>query len=96
MLPKLTPEYISVIAPIHGRSSCSDSDLMNGQYTVKEETVRGVSVKRSFGTVPRCNRCLLLEALRLQAAGHEPHSALTLTVDVTIGLLQPEFEIVQK
>ena len=45
----LTPELVNVLAPEHGRSSCSDTNIENGF--------------RSGKRVPRCTRCALLEAL---------------------------------
>lgn len=48
LIARMTHELVDVIAPLHGRTSCSDADLTNG--------FRG-----SGFSVPRCNRCALLE-----------------------------------
>lgn len=43
-------EFIDLINPEHGRTSCSDEDINNGFYTRNGETWHG-----------RCRRCLMLE-----------------------------------
>jgi hypothetical protein len=46
------PELLTLLAPEHGRSSCSDTQLNNGFNSATAHTGR---------TAPRCLRCALLE-----------------------------------
>lgn len=46
----LTIEQVNFIAPEHGRTSCSDENLINGWYSAEYNK-------------PRCNRCALLQAM---------------------------------
>lgn len=92
----LTRQYVDVIAPEHGRTSCSDEHPDNGYYKIKEETLRGVVVRREFAVHPRCNRCFLLMILDDLKAGIPTDPALQIETDVRITLKQPEFEITQK
>lgn len=90
-MPTITKEWIDTVAPEHGRTSCSDTDISNGYSFIKTQWMGGVQVKREFDPHPRCNRCFLLEVL---VHGLDPRINVTVTVE--IGLHQPEFEIVQK
>ena len=94
-MPRLTREWVDAAAPNHGRTSCSDENLSNGYYTLKEETVRGVVVKRDFDVHPRCNRCFLLERLREQENGITMDPNVEIEVGVTLKVRQPNFEIKQ-
>ena len=51
-----TIEFIDIIAPEHGRSSCSDDNLSNSFYFDEENKEQGRS---------RCIRCSLLYILEL-------------------------------
>lgn len=46
----LTKEMVDIIVPEHTRTSCSDTHVDNGWYC-------------SGGTIPRCTRCALLDAV---------------------------------
>lgn len=88
MKKALTREYIDTIAPEHGRTSCTDMNRTNGYYKIKEESLRGVVIKRGFEVHPRCTRCFLLDALVTPL-----DAAIDIRLDVHIGLEQPQFEI---
>lgn len=92
----LTREYIDEIAPEHSRTSCSDKNLNNGQFTIEETEIRGVVVKREFGQHPRCTRCCLLDLLHEKEIGMQFDPRLEITLEVRIAPKQPQFEIVQK
>jgi hypothetical protein len=46
------PELLELLAPEHGRTSCTDTDLNNGFDSATKSTGR---------IAPRCLRCALLE-----------------------------------
>jgi hypothetical protein len=48
----ICPTVVDLIVPVHGRTSCSDTNTQNGRYS------------NGGGEVPRCDRCLFLEAVR--------------------------------
>lgn len=50
-----TIEFINIICPEHGRTSCSDENISNGFYLDDDEET--VSMKYYH----RCTRCALLE-----------------------------------
>lgn len=50
-------EFIDIIAPEHGRTSCSDEELNNSFYFDEENKEQGRS---------RCIRCSLLEIVKLE------------------------------
>lgn len=50
-----TKEFIDLISPEHGRSSCSDDNLFNGFYLEKDDE----TINEKYH--PRCLRCALLE-----------------------------------
>lgn len=54
---RITEEFINMIAPIHGRTSCSDENLINGYggWTGKYDPNTGKKVVE----YPRCIRCYL-------------------------------------
>lgn len=86
----LTREIIDILAPTHGRTSCSDTDPNNGYYNVKETKIQGIVVERNFDPYPRCHRCFLLE--------HEGYDTTLMDVnvvpDVTLVLKQPKVKVV--
>ena len=49
-------DFINIICPEHGRTSCSDDNLFNGFY-FKSEEEEIINEKHR----PRCIRCALLE-----------------------------------
>jgi len=57
----LTRDIINILAPTHGRTSCSDSNLSNGGYKLKEEKLQGIIISRHYEWAPRCSRCFLLD-----------------------------------
>ena len=51
-----TIEFINIIAPEHGRTSCSDEDINNSFYFDEDKKEQGRS---------RCIRCSLLKIVEL-------------------------------
>lgn len=51
-------EFINIIYPEHGRTSCSDDNISNGFYLKDDEDGEEVISKEYY---PRCMRCALLE-----------------------------------
>lgn len=86
----LTREWIDIVAPEHGRTSCNDDKVCNGHYNIDEHYVNGVIVSRTFDPPPRCNRCFLLDAMDL---GFD--SRIEVKPTITLSLKQPEFKIEQ-
>lgn len=89
---KLTREWINLVCPEHGRTSCNDQNLQNGFFTIHEGKLQDIVVERKLERPPRCNRCFLLRAL--EDGYCDPN--LTVEVDVRIGVAQPKFKIVQE
>lgn len=58
---KLTQEVIDIIAPNHGRTSCSDERIINGYGGWSGKYDRDTGHKEI--RVPRCTRCYLLNNL---------------------------------
>lgn len=86
----LTEDFVAVVAPKHGRTSCSDENPNNGYYEVEDVRLRGVLIERKMKRHPRCARCFLLAHI-----GNTMPSNLKLTISVDIEPIQPEFEIKQ-
>jgi len=57
----LTKEVVNILAPRHGKTSCSDNNMVNGfgGWTGKYDQDTGKKVISS----PYCNRCYLLDHL---------------------------------
>jgi len=90
----LTLDYINTITPKHGRTGCTDDDCYNGSYEIKEQKLREVLVERRFDQRPRCTRCFLMNTLKDNDGQLDPR--ITLDIVVTIGVVEPEFEIKAK
>jgi len=60
----ITKEVIDILAPKHGRTSCSDENLSNayGGWTGKYDVDTG----RKKIIYPRCNRCYLIDNIGME------------------------------
>jgi hypothetical protein len=87
----ITKEFIEAVAPEHGRTSCSDTNLCNESYEIVETRVRGVVVERTLTRQPRCTRCFLKVNEGCELPKH-----LKLNVWVEFSVVQPEVEIISK
>jgi hypothetical protein len=87
---------IDMIAPDHGRTSCSDENLSNGFFQIEETELRGVTIKREWKTAPRCNRCFLLKSLKDEEYGIPTDPRIVINAEISLNLRQPEFEIKRK
>lgn len=58
---KITLDYINMVAPEHGKTTCSDGNVANGYggWYGKYDQITGQKRVR----FPRCNRCYLLKNL---------------------------------
>lgn len=65
---KLTFDAVDLMAPAHGRTSCSDIERINGLSTMTDE-------RRS----PRCARCALLDIVE---GGYHGDFALSLHLEI--------------
>lgn len=74
----VTKEWVDIVCPEHGRTSCSDTDLGNvsGGWNGKFDENTGKKVIQ----YPRCNRCYLLDHL------NEKFDDLAFAVEVEVRL----------
>jgi hypothetical protein len=87
----ITREWVDTVCPEHDRTSCSDDNVANGFYSIVEEKLKGVIIRRKFDPFPRCYRCFLLNHV-----GGEIDPRVEVKVCVHIEPTQPEFHIIEK
>jgi hypothetical protein len=89
----LSKELIDIICPEHDRTSCSDADISNGGYEIKEIKFQGVTISREWKYCPRCNRCFLLDHI-----GYDMNlfHDIQIVPKVEINLIQPKVKIIEE
>ncbi len=86
----ITKEFIDVVTPFHSKA-CSDENAYysgNGNLIITEKKLQGVVIERKLETIPRCNRCFLIQHI-----GQELPNNLDLKINLSFEAKQPKFEI---
>lgn len=65
----ITREWVDTVTPTHGRTSCSDDNVING-YGGALDTFDRTTGEREI-RYPRCNRCYLLDQVGCDTADLE-------------------------
>lgn len=86
----ITKEFVDVVAPKHGRTSCTDEDLNNSDIDIEDIIVLGQVVDRRIRHYYRCDRCFMLSLIGCDTKD----LTFDIKYDISVDLHQPKIKIV--
>jgi len=89
----ITQDIIDILAPKHGRTSCSDEDPCNGGYEIEDRLFQGIVIERDWKYWPGCNRCFLLNHI-----GYDTNDMKDIEIvpEIELVLKQPKVTVVEE
>jgi hypothetical protein len=92
-MTKITKEWVDIVTPKHGRTSCDEaSPFINGSYRIEDVVFKGVVIERKVESYVRCLRCYLLDNL----GSDTEHLDFKITPTIELELKQPDVEVTVK
>lgn len=86
----ITREFVDMVAPEHGRTSCSDECLNNSDMDIEDVVVLGQVVERRIRHYYRCGRCFMLSLVGCDTKD----LTFDIKYDISVDLHQPKIKIV--